>query len=156
MKHNKPYCICSLDYFGVYYNLKYDGCNSNSCLNNGTCLPTYDPSDEFPFVCLCSERFSGYQCRDEKASLHIKLNMTKTLKARAALVQFYTHNLRGLVLIILHQQIYNGLSPSIKYYYPNMYAPPLGTLKIYDDTSSPQYFLIYSLFQSKINITSTP
>ena len=90
-KKNKPYCICPLGHFGPRCNLKYDECNSNPCLNNGTCFSNYDPSGENPYMCICSERFYGNQCQNEKASVHIDLNMTKTLSARATVVQLYDY-----------------------------------------------------------------
>jgi hypothetical protein len=83
--------------------------------------------------------------------------MTKTLSARAAIVQFYTYNSASFQLLIEHQQISNGLPSSIRYYHSDTYAPSLGVLKIYEDLSHPQYFLIYFLEdQLKINITSSP
>jgi hypothetical protein len=155
-KKNELYCICPLDHFGPRCNLKYDECNSNSCLNDGTCFLNYDPSGENPYECNCSQRFYGYQCQNEKASIHIDLNMTKTLSARATVVQLYNYDLRSFRLFIKHQQIYNGLPSSIRSYHSSIYAPELGVLKIYEDLSNPQYFLIYFLEdQLKINITSS-
>jgi hypothetical protein len=60
------------------------------------------------------------------------------------------------MLLIEHQQIHNGLPSSIRYYHSTTYAPALGVLKIYEDLSHPQYFLMYFLHQSEINITSSP
>jgi hypothetical protein len=82
--------------------------------------------------------------------------MTNTLSARAAVVQFYNYNPRSFLLLIEHQQISNGLPSSIRYYHPDTDAPSLGVLKIYEDLSHPQYFLMYFLNQQKINITSSP
>jgi hypothetical protein len=58
--NNKPYCICPLGHFGPRCNLKYEDCDSNSCLNNGTCFPSYDPSSENPHQCRCSEGICSY------------------------------------------------------------------------------------------------
>jgi hypothetical protein len=156
VKKNKPYCICPLGHFGPHCNLKYDECNSNSCLHNGTCFPIYDSSGENPYLCICSEHFYGSQCQNEKASVHINLNMTKTLSARATVVQLYNIVTRSFVLQIQYQQIHNGLSSSIRYYHSDIKAPFIGILKIYEDLSHPQYFLIYFLTQPNINITSSP
>jgi hypothetical protein len=137
--------------------LKYDACDSNLCLNNGTCFPNYDLSGENPYQCKCSERFYGSQCRDEKSSVHIDLNMTETLSARAAIVQFYFYITPSFGLNIRHQQVYNSFPSSIRYYHSDPVAPDLGILKIYEHWSRPQYFLMYFIFnQSKINITSSP
>jgi hypothetical protein len=155
-KNNKPYCICPLSHMGEHCNLKYDACLSNPCLNDGTCFSKDDPSGENSYLCNCSERFYGSQCQDENLSIHINLNMTKTLSVRAAAVQFYDSHLFSFVLLIQHQQIYNGLPSSIKYYHEGTFPPTLGILKIYEDLSHPQYFLVYFLYLSKINITSTP
>jgi hypothetical protein len=141
---------------GEHCNLKYDACLSNPCLNDGTCFSKDDPSGENSYLCNCSERFYGSQCQDENLSIHINLNMTKTLSVRAAAVQFYDSHLFSFVLLIQHQQIYNGLPSSIKYYHEGTFPPTLGILKIYEDLSHPQYFLVYFLYLSKINITSTP
>jgi hypothetical protein len=155
-KKNKLYCICPLGYFGRRCNLKYDHCDSNSCLNNGTCFPNYDPSGENSHLCICSERFYGSQCQHERASVHINFNMTETLSAHAAIVQLYTYELMSFLLAIQHQRIYNGLPSLFRYYHSNTNAPELGVLKIYEDLSHPKYFLIYFLDQSKINITISP
>jgi hypothetical protein len=107
-------------------------------------------------MCLCSERFYEYQCQNEKASIHIDLNMTKTLSARTTVVQLYTYTIPDFTLLIEHQQIHNGLPSSIRYYHSGTYRLSLGVLKIHEDLSRPKYFLMYFLNQQKINITSSP
>jgi hypothetical protein len=82
--------------------------------------------------------------------------MKEGLSARATVVQLYNYHPHSFMLLIEHQQIYNGLISSIKYYHPDTNAPILGVLKIYEDLSRPQYFLMYFLDQRKINITSSP
>jgi hypothetical protein len=155
-KKKKPYCICPLDHFGARCNLKYDGCHSNPCLNNGTCFPSYDTSGENSYLCNCSQQFHGSQCQDEKAPVHIDLNMTNTLSVLATTLQLSFYDPPYFKLQIEHQQIYNGLPSSIRYYRSVTYIPSLGVLKIYEDLLRPQYFLIYFLYQTKINITSHP
>ena len=156
LKKNKLYCICPLGYFGKHCHSKYDECNSDSCLNNGTCFPNYDPSGEHSHLCSCSEYFYGDRCQNEKASVYVDLNMTKTLSTRAAVVQLYNYFIDTFILIIKHQQIHTGLPSSIRFYHSDGDAPELGILKIYEGLSHPQYFLVYFLHQSKINITSSP
>ncbi|CAF3372263.1 unnamed protein product [Rotaria socialis] len=157
MKKHKIYCICPSDHFGPRCSLKYDGCDSNPCLNNGTCFPNYDPSGENAYRCVCSQHFSKYQCQNEKANIHIDLNMTKSLSFHATVVQLYYYVFPSLPLFNQHQQLFNRLPSSISYYFSDIYVPQLGVLKIYEDLSHPQYFLIYFLSnQHKINITSSP
>jgi hypothetical protein len=109
-------------------------------LNNGTCFPNYDQSGENPYMCNCSQHFYGSQCQNDKASVHIDLNMTKTLSARATVVQLYNYQSRSFILLIEHQQIYNGLPFSIRYYHPDIDAPTLGIFKIYED-----FYHIYNI-----------
>jgi hypothetical protein len=125
-------------------------------LNNGTCFLNYDPSGKNPPLCICSELFYGSQCEKEKASVRIDLNMRRTLSARATVAQLYNYDAVSLMLLIQHQQIYNGLPSSIRYYHSDAYILPLGVLKIYEDLSHPQYFLMYFLYESRINISSSP
>jgi hypothetical protein len=82
--------------------------------------------------------------------------MTETLSARVTVVQLYSIATPSFALVIEHQQIHSGIPSSIRYYHSDIYAPHLGILKIYEDLSHPQYFLMYALSQSKINITSSP
>ncbi|UJR12875.1 hypothetical protein I4U23_017049 [Adineta vaga] len=153
---NKLYCICPQNHFGPRCNLKYDYCHSNPCLNNGTCFSNYDPTGKNLYWCNCTERFGGSECQEENLSVYIELNMTKTWSVRAAVVQFYDYQLYNFMLLIRQQQMYKKIPFSIRQYQSNMYPPVLATLKIYEDSLNPQYFLIYFLYQTKINITSSP
>jgi hypothetical protein len=153
---NKPHCICPLGHFGPRCNLKYDDCSSNSCFNNGTCLPNYDRSGEKPYKCNCSQRFYGNRCQNEKTSVLVALNMTKALSARATVMQLYNYLIFGLALTIQHQKVYYGLPSTIRYYSPSLNAPTFGVLKIYEGLSHPQYFIMYVLNRTVINITSSP
>jgi hypothetical protein len=155
-KENKLCCICSLGYFGPRCHLKYDNCKSNSCLNNGTCLSNYDRSGEQPYMCHCSERFYGSQCQNDKAYVLVTLNMRRAFSARATVVQLYRLYTKSH-LVIQYQQAFHGVPSMITYYDPSTATPPFGVLKIYEDLSNPQYFIIYVLSpQPLINITSSP
>ena len=151
----KVHCICPLGRFGARCNLKYDVCESNPCLNNGTCLPTYDRSGENAYVCICSERFYDFRCQREKASVNISLNMTKTLSVRATIVQFYTYDPRSMMFLIEHQQTDYGLPSLIRYFHSRPYAPDVALRKIYEDLSIPRYFLMYFRLQLTINMISS-
>jgi hypothetical protein len=152
----KPYCICPLNHVGPQCNLKHNDCSSNPCLNNGTCVPADDRSGEAAFTCLCSKRFYGNRCQYEMASVHVNLNMTHTLPVRATIVQLYDFETPSFQLLIQHQQVYHGIPSQINYYHSDIHTPLLGLLKIYEDLIHPQYFIMYSLQQTSINITSSP
>ena len=155
-KKKKPYCICPLGRFGLRCNLNYDDSDSNSCLNNGTYLTNYDPSGENPYLCMCSKQFEGFQCQNEKVSVNINFNISRILSTRVTIVQFFAYHITSFLLVIQQQQIFIGLPPVIRHYHSAIIAPPLAVLKIYEGLTLPQYFLIYFLHQSKINITSSP
>ncbi|CAM4834209.1 unnamed protein product [Rotaria magnacalcarata] len=155
-KRNNPYCICALGHFGPHCNFKYDYCDSSPCLNNGTCLPNYDRSGEQAYMCNCSQQFYGNQCENEMAFVRVILNITRAVSARATVVQLYSADASDLPLSIQHQKVYYGLPSMINYYHSSVYAPELGFLKIYEDLSDPQYFIIYCLVEPMINITSSP
>jgi hypothetical protein len=151
-------CICPLGHFGSGCNLKYEQCDENSCLNGGICFSTYDQSGEEPFVCNCSERFKGKRCEVEKLSIQVHLNMTKSLSACPTVVQLYNRFNYFLSLDIKHQQVYYQLPSVIKYYKLTEDTHTLGILKVYEDWSNPQYFVmyLYRTNQQTINITSYP
>jgi hypothetical protein len=90
------------------------------------------------------------------ASVHVNLNMTHTLPVRATIVQLYDFETPSFQLLIQHQQVYHGIPSQINYYHSDIQAPLLGLLKIYEDLIHPQYFIMYSLSQTSINITSSP
>jgi hypothetical protein len=153
-----PFCVCPLGRFGARCNLRYDACDSNPCLNNGTCHVTYDPSGERPFSCFCSQFFDGYRCEHEKMSIRVDIvNLTVTEQV-AVVSQFYDVHVRSLELQFVHQQVYRGLPSSIRYNYGQVLQPILGVLKIYDRSLAPPlYFIMYIQHGvSKINITSSP
>jgi hypothetical protein len=152
----KAYCICPLCQFGSRCHLRYDQCDQNSCENNATCHSSFDPSGEKPFKCICSSEFHGSRCQYEKAYVHVQLNITTIPSARATVLQLYDILNSDLTLLIRHQKIYSSVPFNIAYQCPRTHAPLLGILKIYQHASHPQYFLVYALNQSRINITSSP
>ncbi|CAF1557947.1 unnamed protein product [Rotaria magnacalcarata] len=149
-----PYCICPLDHFGPQCNLKYDGCDSRTCLNGGSCHPTYDPSLEAPFLCICSRGFYGDRCEKSPSSVHIHFNTTDISSVRAAVIQLYSVSYSEFS--IRHQQVYHTLLSTMIYHHSERMPPLVGLLKTYDHSLTARYFLIYSLLQSLINITSSP
>jgi hypothetical protein len=155
-KERKPHCICPLGYFGARCHLKYEQCDDNACQNNGTCYPSYDQSGEEPFICSCSNSFYGSRCQNEKASVRVQLNMTIVFSPRAVVVQLYRILPPSLTLQIKYQKVHEGLPSIITSFHTDDRAPHLGILKIYEDFQNPQYFVMYILDQSLINITSSP
>ncbi len=153
---SKPYCICPLNHFGPRCSLEHHECDSNPCFNNGTCFIKDDRSGEASHMCLCSKRFSGDRCQYETRSVHVELNMTNTSSIQAAVVQLYDIHTSSLQLIMRHQEVYRAVPSRIDYYHSDVHVPSLGLLKIYENLTSPQYFIMYSLAQSTINITSFP
>jgi hypothetical protein len=153
----QPYCICPLNHFGPRCNLKHTDCDSNPCLNAETCLPTNDQSGEASYMCVCSKRFYGSRCQNELSSAHIDLNMTNTSNVRAAVIQFYDIATPSFQLIIRHQQVYKVVPSNVTYYHSDVSAPSLGVLKVYENLTYTEYFIVYSLAQKLIiNITSIP
>lgn len=66
-------CDCFGSYIGSYCEIKINGCRSNPCLNNATCLST-DYNNNFDYVCVCTEDFTGKFCENalEKCELKCK------------------------------------------------------------------------------------
>ncbi|UJR18900.1 hypothetical protein I4U23_022028 [Adineta vaga] len=151
-----PYCICPFNQFGPRCSLKYDGCDSEPCLNGGICHPTYDLSWKKSFVCMCSKGFYGDRCQKSPSSVHIRFNNTSISLVRAAVIQLYSILGSSLEFSIKHQQVYQDLPSIMTVNHPETMAPPIGLLKIYDHFLMSKYFLLYSLRQSLINITSSP
>ncbi|CAF2229873.1 unnamed protein product [Rotaria magnacalcarata] len=151
-----PSCLCTVGRFGARCYLKYDDCDPNPCLNNGTCLSTYDRSGEVSYICNCSVQFYGNECQNEKASVNVTLNMTSEFVALATVVQLYDIAIPSLMLLIQHQRVTYGFPSTITYNHPYAYAPYLGVLKVYEDLVRPVYFIMYLLHQSEINITTSP
>ena len=90
--NRKIYCICPSGHFGPGCNLKYDECNFNSCLNNGTCSPSYHPNGETVYVCKCPELFHGNRCQHQKESVRINFNITNAFVPLATVIQLFHYN----------------------------------------------------------------
>ena len=142
-KTNNPSCICPPDRFGPQCHLKQDDCDSTLCLNNGTCLSTTDKSRETSYRCVCSKRFHGYRCQHEMGSVSIHLNVFNSSSMRAVVVQLYDIAKASFQLLIQHQQVYQSLPSTISYKQSTVVAPYLGVLKLYENFTRPQYFIMY-------------
>ncbi|CAF0897048.1 unnamed protein product [Adineta steineri] len=151
------YCICPLDYFGPSCSVKYDSCKLNPCLNDGSCLSTYDRSGERPYICICSNRFYGGRCEMERPFIHTDLSNLRQLSIRATVVQFSSRDPHNhYKLSIEHQQVHKGLPLEITYRHVSD-DPKLGFVKVYQDLLNFQYFIIYlSPTWGKINVSIFP
>ena len=153
----QPSCICPQNRFGPRCNLQYSDCSSNSCLNSGTCISTANPSGEAAFLCVCSKRFYGDRCQYEMGSVHIDINMTNISSTHGTVVQLYNFKTSPFQLVLQHQQVHHAIPSKVIYYHSHVRAPSLGVLKVYENLTHPQYFIIYNLIsRSIINITSIP
>ena len=154
----KPFCICPFGYFGPRCYLKFEQCYSNPCLNNGTCVYTYELYVNEPFYCNCSKFFSGNRCQHAKIVIQIQLNTgTISQTPRGSTIQFYDVNLKTLELIIRHQQSTQGLPSLIYYAHDDIIAPTLSILKTHYESIQSNYFLVYLQSNTtSTNISSSP
>ncbi|CAF1134774.1 unnamed protein product [Adineta steineri] len=150
-----PLCICPFGYFGPRCHLRNDACLSNPCGLNATCYPSYDPSGENNVICVCSKRFYGDRCQNEKLMIHIQVNMSALITV--SVTQFYDHFKLFNTLSLSHQQVTHGLPQIIRYDNDREKFPLMALLKIYQEMLSPRYFIVYAQWLTgPINITSTP
>ncbi|CAF1635205.1 unnamed protein product [Adineta ricciae] len=126
-----PLCICSLGSFGPRCYLRNEVCQSNPCGLNSTCHPTYDPSGEKPFICLCSEEYYGDQCQYEKVPVYIRMNLTTTTLSDTiiSVIQFYDLTTAAISLKLLKQQVKHGIPKIIRYNHGRKTSPPIAILK---------------------------
>jgi hypothetical protein len=155
---NNPFCICPLGYFGPRCYLKFQQCDTHPCLNNGSCVYTYESYGGDSFQCICSEFLYGDRCQHAKMAIQVRLNTSIIAELpRASTVQFYDVNPNTLQLILQHQQVIQGFPSSIFYAHGHVIAPSLCVLKAYYDTIQPRYFIIYIQPNTLlINISSLP
>jgi hypothetical protein len=153
-----PSCICPLEHFGPRCYLRLEQCDSNPCLNDGSCVYPYDLESDQPFVCICSKLFYGDRCQHAKMAIQVRLNTSTIAQSpRASTVQFYDVNPKTLQLILQHQQLTQGFPSSIYYNHDRIIALALGVLKAHYDSIEPKYFIIYlQPNTSSINIYSSP
>jgi hypothetical protein len=155
---NHPFCICPFERFGPRCFLKFEQCESNPCLNNGSCIYTYEAYGGDAFTCICSKSFYGGQCQYAKMAIYVRLNSsTISDLPRASTIQFYDVDLASLQLHLHQQQVIQGFPSSIFYAHGLLIAPALGVLKAHYDSIQPKYFIIYlQPNTSSINISSSP
>ncbi|CAF1398734.1 unnamed protein product [Adineta steineri] len=74
-------CICPIGRIGPLCRVPYNICQTNSCRNNGTCVPldaratAYDYDNvQQQYICLCPEEFAGKYCEKIVAKTHIQFS----------------------------------------------------------------------------------
>lgn len=150
-----PLCICSLHHFGPRCYLRNEACKSNPCGLNATCYPSYDVSGENSVICICSDRFYGDRCQNEKSIIQVRINMTGLVTV--SVTQFYDHVFPSDALYLFHQQVTPGLPQIVQYDNGQNDIPQIAILKIYQEFFHAKYFILYvQLSSGPINITSTP
>ncbi|XP_038672075.1 delta and Notch-like epidermal growth factor-related receptor [Scyliorhinus canicula] len=58
------YCDCEEGHIGLFCE-EFDGCHSNQCQNNGTCLDIKQGNNEKNFTCVCSPGYTGERCQSQ-------------------------------------------------------------------------------------------
>jgi hypothetical protein len=86
-----------------------------------------------------------------------QLNLTLISKSvQATVLQLYDMTFFYTTLELIHQKVQLTLPLNITFYYTDYRAPLLALLKTHQYSSTAEYFLIYVLNQTMINITSSP
>ncbi|UJR24129.1 hypothetical protein I4U23_027095 [Adineta vaga] len=71
---NQSICICPLNKFGTFCQLRRSVCSANACNSRGTCVPD-DPRMEDPdFMCLCNEGYFGLRCQFVSTKIEISFD----------------------------------------------------------------------------------
>ena len=154
---DQPFCVCPLGYYGPRCYIRHNECQSQPCLNNGTCHLTYDSTKEKPYRCECSSHFYGNRCEKMKASILINLNFVDRPKAVASVVQFCDAVRYTLEILVQDQQLIRGLPLMVSYHHPDIKAPIISILKTYKDLIDWNYWIVYLMLNAtNMYIQSTP
>lgn len=160
-----PLCICPVSTFGNTCHIKNDRCQSNPCLNGGTCFMAYDMTDINKYICLCTDLYNGEQCQYSNGIVEITIisssnSTSQTFDVAAITVSYNNYDLQTLRFDIQHQQVYNTIPSYIKQMYNykvGIHAPPIAIMKVYSPNyrnEEPNYYLLYFYRDEKdINIT---
>ena len=156
--NKQPLCVCPLNRFGPRCNLKYDGCQSYPCQNNGSCYHTYDPIGERRFVCKCDKVFQGDVCQYENSPIQIEIaSFISEKDSLASVIQYYDIHYITFKLIPRHQQVFVGIPSRLRFDHNQIQVPVLGILKLHNNLTTANYYIIYiQPNRTTINLTSTP
>jgi hypothetical protein len=148
-------CICPLGYFGPRCHLKYNQCDSNVCLNNGTCYLRLDSIDFESYKCVCTSRFYGKRCENEKLSVDIELSNNLKESIHATVMQYFDFHEITLDLILKHQVASENFPSSLHFSHGQVLAPVFGLLKLYQNNYQARLHLLYIQRNViSVNITS--
>ena len=159
--NEQPVCLCSLHYYGPRCYLRYAVCESQPCLNNGSCIEVFDPAQLIRYACKCTVSFFGDQCEYEGNSIHIQMKMlelpTSSATILASLVQYFDRESIRQDLRLRHQQLSSDLRLTWRYDHGQNTAPVFAVSKLYDSNyrlNGPSFYLLY-IQQNKemINLT---
>ena len=121
-----PYCICAANRHGRRCELQHDSCDSQPCLNGGSCFPTAQLNE---VDCWCREEYYGSRCEWRKASIRLSVDDNATYAG--AVVQFFDLNLMSVSLELVHQRVYSSLPPVIEYHREKETIPSIVVAKLY-------------------------
>jgi hypothetical protein len=142
-----PYCICPFDRYGDRCDIEYDGCQSNPCLNGGSCYSKSTPNQTF---CVCTEHFHGPRCEEKRASFNFTVDIVTNYTN--AVIQYYDIDFTSLDLILIHQQIYHMVPSSMEYQHNQNRISVLIIAKLYNtNLDSSAHIHLLSLH---VNVTS--
>jgi hypothetical protein len=68
--NHRSICICPLNRYGPRCRLSIV-CTTDSCKNQGTCVPVNDDKSGNNFQCICTEHFTGPTCEQTRSNLEI-------------------------------------------------------------------------------------
>ncbi|CAF1602990.1 unnamed protein product, partial [Adineta ricciae] len=149
-QYRVPFCFCPTSTFGPTCHLKYNICQINPCLNQGTCLLNNDLSNLMKYTCLCNANSTGDHCQYSNGEISLQLIISSNLtlnKSNIMATTFFFNNYeqKTLEFIISEQEIFDHLPNEISLKFNHYHIPSVGILRIYDFNfiSQSKYFILY-------------
>ncbi|CAF1384121.1 unnamed protein product [Adineta ricciae] len=128
-------CLCPLERFGPRCYLLRSSCQSDSCLNGGTCVPgdqRHTFSHRNNLACICPEQYSGDRCEHQQTQIeiafhdqlsipqsliihfivvrkgaeHIQTSIMKKIRFDQNSLSFYVSFTFNLIFVIIHNNYY--------------------------------------------------
>jgi hypothetical protein len=72
--NNHTICVCSLGKYGPKCFLTRSSCQSNTCLNDGLCVPEDERIGKHNFLCICKQGYIGVRCEHEESRIEISFS----------------------------------------------------------------------------------
>ncbi|UJR17514.1 hypothetical protein I4U23_004409 [Adineta vaga] len=146
-------CLCPIGRIGPLCRVPYNPCHSNTCRNNGTCIPVdsraitdYYYETQQQYVCICLDEFAGRYCEIISARIHIQL---PSLSISSVLIHFIKTAERFLFTPrrrSLYRRIPSNLDSNLTIYTtfidPPDYLPNLIYIQTFDKNILSQYYLV--------------